>query len=175
MLLSTVFSSSSAHLLPGSSEPPPALKGRRPQLSLLFPARGQEHRGLSPCPEPQLCRAQQPSRLSCRCGSSPPAPSRPSGATQNGDHHPALQPKTLPQLLQGQNHLEGHWGDRDARVIFLQQVLQVPERQCQSGQGAHESCSTQPRDRHNCHTTAPSLPRFPPRHCRMQQLHSWWT
>ena len=85
MLLSTVFSSSSAHLLPRSSEPPPALKGRRPQVSLLFPARRQEHQGLSPCPEPQLCWAQQPSLLSYRCGSSPPTSSRRSGATQNGD------------------------------------------------------------------------------------------
>src|SRR5699024_5574491 len=34
--------------LPGISEAPPALKGRRPQVSLLFPARGQEHQGLSP-------------------------------------------------------------------------------------------------------------------------------
>ena len=68
---------------------------------------------------------------------------------------------TLPQLLQGQNHLEGHWGDRDAQIIFLQQVLQIPERHCQGGQGAHESCSTQLRDRHNCHTSAPSLPCFP--------------
>ena len=66
----------------------------------------------------------------------PPAPSRPLGATQKGIHHPALQPQRLPplpQLLQGQNHLEGHWGYRGAQVILLQQLLQVPEKHCQSG------------------------------------------
>ena len=177
-LLSTVFSSSITHLLLGISEPPPALKGRRHQVSLLFPARGREHQGLSPSQNLSFAGHSSPAISPVEVTPDPLPPPGLRELPRRGSTILPCNPRGSHPYLncsRARTTLRGTGETGVPKQYFFSKSCKSQRDTVKVGKGQSESSSARPTGRHNCHTPAPSLAHFPRRQCRMQQLHSWWT